>query len=732
VSHRRFTRAPRLAVAALMVAGTASLGIGAPASAERADVGLELVGQTFLLAPAGAFDVQFRLPDTFDPTTFADGDTVEIESHPAVADRLTLLRQRDDGPSTVTDRVTVSLDPAVPDARLAVDGRLLSVGLATETADETDDALSVGSAGVHPVTITVRVGARRAVLRSYVYRAPLDAGTVDALSIGLLMGQTSSPEISDEGVVGVTTAQRIELGALADSLDAVHAAATGLGVEVPPHAVAVQPSTLQAVGLDDPDLAARLQPLLAESELVAEPRLPLEPGAAAAADDPTHDTVALYTSLFSQGEDQLAAAVPGARIDRSLWLGDDALSDDGAILRRQLGTRLMVLPYEVYDQLEGSTHDLVDTTQLLTVELPDGTDLPAAIGDPHLEPQLDGAAAHPFATAIDVVADLLVMRREIEDDAGLVDRHGILLARSDHAALDPTFTRDLVTLLLSTPGLQLVDPADLGTSVTRWVLDGLPVTLQLPDHDGVDLAPRLALIDELSDGVVSYGSMLPDDDPRFARWSTILDAMPSTAVADDDADAMAETMRADFATFHDAIEVDASSFTLTGRNSDVRFALRNLTDVPLKVRVSLSSPKIRFPKGDQVIELPPGESFPVTFEAEALSNGTSSVFLRVYVPAENRDVQIVDEQVLTARVNSFAGLGQLVTGAGLLLVLTWWVRHWRQARRTQLSAQIIERHPSAGNGTRAAASTTPADGAADPATGSGELAPDAASSLPPS
>lgn len=726
-------RAWRPVVGAVIAAGvTGGIGLpwAAPAIAEpaqRAERAIELVGQTFVLLAEGQFDAQLQLPDELDPAAFGPGDRIEVDSHPAVADRLTLLRQREDGPNSTTDTVELSLDPALPDTRVTVVDGVLSLSIATETSDATAEALSIGSAGVHPITITLRVDGRRYELSSYVYRTPIDAELGDDMSIGLLMGQTSTPVVTTDGLVAATTAQRIELGALADALEAVHAAATELGVEVPPHAVSVEPSTLRAIADDDPDLAARLEPLLAESDLVAMPRLPLDPGAAAAASDGTHDTVALYTTLFSQGEDQLASVVPGARIDRSLWLGDSDSSAAGAMLRRQLGTRLAVLPYDVYDGLEGSTHDLVDTTQLLTVELPDGTDLPAAVGDPHFEPQFDAAADHPFATAIDVVADLLVMRREVEDDAGVVDHHGILLARSDHGALDPAFAHDLTALLLTTPGLELVGPADLSTSVTRWVLDGLPVTLQLPDRIGIDLSPRLDLIDELSDGVVSYGSMLPDDDPRFTQWSTIIDALGSTAVSDTSATTMADAMRADFESFHEAIEVDASSFTLTGRNSDVRFALRNLTDVPLKVRVSLSSPKIRFPGGDQIIVLPPGVSSNVTFQAEALSNGTSGVFLRVYVPAENRDVQIVDETVLTARVNSFAGLGQLVTGAGLLLVLTWWVRHWRQSRRSQLSARNLDRHPSA-RGVARATDGAAATGAASP----GELAPDAASSLPPS
>jgi hypothetical protein len=91
----------------------------------------------------------------------------------------------------------------------------------------------------------------------------------------------------------------------------------------------------------------------------------------------------------------------------------------------------------------------------------------------------------------------------------------------------------------------------------------------------------------------------------------------------------------------------------------------------------------------------------------------------VYTPGA--DVFLVPEVVLTARVTSFAGAGQLVTGAALLLVLTWWVRHWRQARRKQLASQNVGRHPAGAAAERRGAGT------------SDELSPDAAAStLPPS
>jgi hypothetical protein len=82
---------------------------------------------------------------------------------------------------------------------------------------------------------------------------------------------------------------------------------------------------------------------------------------------------------------------------------------------------------------------------------------------------------------------------------------------------------------------------------------------------------------------------------------------------------------------------------------------------------------------------------------EALSNGTSSVFLRIFTPAPEPSpaTQIVDDIILTARITTLTGLGQLVTGAALLVLCTWWIRHWRQSRRRRLTEAVAPRHPAA-------------------------------------
>ena len=82
----------------------------------------------------------------------------------------------------------------------------------------------------------------------------------------------------------------------------------------------------------------------------------------------------------------------------------------------------------------------------------------------------------------------------------------------------------------------------------------------------------------------------------------------------------------------------------------------------------------------------------------------------------------IRDRTLTASVNALTGLGNLVTGAFLLLVLTWWVRHVRLTRRSRAAAAASARHPVRnGNG-----------GDADPDNCTA-LSPDAeTSTLPPS
>ena len=125
------------------------------------------------------------------------------------------------------------------------------------------------------------------------------------------------------------------------------------------------------------------------------------------------------------------------------------------------------------------------------------------------------------------------------------------------------------------------------------------------------------------------------------------------------------------------------------RTIEVR--LGNTGTDPLTVDLSLASPKVIFPEGDQIVTLRPGDQTSVVVPVEARSNGTSAITLTVSTPAGE---QLREPVTLTSRVTGFTGLGQVLTGGFVLVLLTWWFTHWRAKRRSDSIDDGRERHPA--------------------------------------
>ena len=701
-------------------AGTA--GATGARSVTRASDDLAVIDQTFTVAVDGSFDVVLGLPAGVDVTDLDERSVLVVTSHRAIADRFQFQQSTKGDLTRTEDAFDVDLDPVAADPNvLSIADGVITVRIPTESLTRTPEALQMSQSGVHPVLLELRLDDRpEGEVTTYVDRLPSVPSSAPPLSVAFVTRQLSVPSIGVDGAVTVSDTADAELTDLATTLAALDAAGAAAAVPVP-RGVQVEPSVLQAVIADDPELAATLVPGLTGSELIAAPRLPLDPSAAAAAGED-----ARYGDWLRQGEDALGGALATTTIDRSVVLVDERLSSQGAAMQRNLGARMLVLPYDFYTDLDGSLFDFTDISQLVTVELDDGQTVPAAIVDDFLGSQMVRGADEPVLTAIEVAAELVVLARDIDIDGGAVDKHGVILALPDLGIPDATFVAELAPLLLSSPSLRLVSPRELGTNTTTLLNDGRLVTLTLPDSAGPDLSARIERLDDVTADVLAYASMLPEGAPDIARWSATLEALPSTALTDAQAEAAIDRLGEDFAAYREAIVApEPFAFTLTGRESTLRFSLANTSDQPLRVRVNLSSPKMRFPDGDQIVTVEAQSETDVGVDVEALSNGKSSVFLRIYAPAENREVQLVPEVVLTARVNSFAGLGQLITGAGLLLVITWWAHHARSSRRKTVAARYQSHHPTARR--------EPSGASAAPVAPEGEVSPDAAaSSVPPS
>jgi hypothetical protein len=200
------------------------------------------------------------------------------------------------------------------------------------------------------------------------------------------------------------------------------------------------------------------------------------------------------------------------------------------------------------------------------------------------------------------------------------------------------------------------------------------------DADG-EVGRRSALADELAVQSVAVASMLPDGDRIAAEWARLTSLLPTSALSDDQVAGIADRIRQQQRGFLEAIEVPVGfSVNLTGRRGTVRVNLRNNSEVPLDVRVRLTSSKLQFPDGEPpVVALQPGVFTEVQFNVVALSNGRLPATLDVFTP--EGDTRLAPPVPVTLSLTALSGIGNLVTGAALLVLLTWWVRHIRKGRR---------------------------------------------------
>lgn len=722
---RRPTRLLSAVAAMLTCATTAGLVPSGSVAALAPRMGL--VSQApYGVAADGVVEFVLSVPLSVDLAALADA-TLVVAAYRSVATRADVASaQAGDLPRSL-DSVDLPLSTLT---RPAADQ--IGAAVTLETTTRTSAALQLSEPGLYPVVLELRTGEGVvAELLTFVHRLPsaTDAPEV-ALPVAIAMTTTSPVVLDDDGQIVITDAVLTELTQLADLLDA----------STMPVAVRVPPALLVTVGQYSEAGAAIAQRLavgLARNEVLSSPRYPLDPSLAAdAAQQGT------YTQWLRDGEDDLATFMTSLPSDSVAFM-DGALSRDGGALLRDLGTRLVVTTPEVFDPLPQSTGIFTDSSQLVQLQVAPGITVDATLVDRDLDDVLERRTSTPALTGIYAITHLLAYRQEIVDitkdrngkSAGDPSRRGVTLGTTDLSLPNLDTYRAITTLLANTPGLMPTTLEALGVRTNHLALpDRGEVLVGLPDAVEGTIDGRFDTVAALTEATRTTGSMLPVDDARMARWRSDIDRFPTSALTDVQVAATAAGITTELAAIRAAVELPTPfPFTLTGRTTTVPIGLYNHSDVPLSVRVHMSSSKLFF--GDDVtVVLPPQAYTPVEVDIEARTRGTFPVTLTVLTPTG--DI-LASPVTLTATVNALSGLGNLFTGALLLVVLTWWVRHLRQSRRNRAAATAAARHPvRLGNGGYTGDDGNSGDGLDEVAEGPDDgatLSPDAAtSSLPPS
>ena len=592
----------------------------------------------------------------------------------------------------------------------------LVVPVTTNATQPVDGVLWLPATGLYPVTVeTRRDGEVTGRVVTFVQRQPAPGEVQPAsLAVALAVGTDVPVVLDSAGKVQFDAPTLAELTTLVEILETSRMPAT----------VHVAPQLLAGLREADPALADRFAAVLGNTTIISAPVLPLDPSAAAASGQGQ-----LYSDWLAAGEDLFGNAdLPGTTL-RAAMAVTSPLDEAGGELLRGLGTRLLLLPAATYDTLDGTIRGYT-TTQLVRVRLDDDRSFDAAVVDRRIATRLDQPSTQPFAEAVYATADLLAARQEIIARRADPRRNSVLLATDRIGLPDPATLAPITTLIASTPELAVSSVSQLSASTDVQEANGEEVTVRLPATvDAPDLGPRLALQSELRNAATQTASMLVDGDPRPARWQADLDLLPTQALDDDRAAAIAASLRSQIAAIRSAVQPPSNlDFTLTGRTGVVRLKFFNSAPTPLKIRIRLDAAAGKLAYADeQERTLAANATTEVEVNIRARANGRFQVFLTVLAPADVNGANPIAQARLSATVLGLTGLGNLVTGAALLVLLTWWVRHIRISRRRKAEAAALDRHPVSAGEPRSSGTDGP-ELADVPSLDNSGLSPDAAAS----
>ena len=646
-----------------------------PTTVEAAQDDLQLVAQNFNIAADGSLRATIALPSRLVDTDLSTA-LFAITVAERVNKREDLLPIINGALSRPDDTVVIS-----PLCCPGPQPGQYTISIPLEVSEVRPDALSIPRTGLYPVTIELQRGGRiLSTVLTFINRLPgvgEDADDLGPLSVAVAVGTSSAVHLDSKGTISVDDASTVdEMTSLADTLDA-------LEVSKMPATVRIAPAVLGALQGLNPALFARLVTSLQSHQVEVEPQWPIDPSSAASAGQNS-----LYTSWLRDGQSRLAGLGLGpSTLTPSTIIVDQPIGAAGAVLRYNLGAELMVTTPQLYATLPGSIKAFSDYKgELVPARLPNNSILDVAVVDNIISQLLLHPLATPELTRIYAVANLLALRQGIAILGESPRQRAVVLAMPDLSVPDAAVFGPLTALIAETPGLSAANLDDVAFRTDRLVVDGDEKPVTLPTVDDKTLSTRIFRQAKLNNEIDAIASMLPTDNDLPKGWRDLADLLPTTALDDADAAALDEAVRGELDEIRNAVQLPpAYTVNLPGKTSTVRVRFINNSDVPLLIKVQLTSPpgKLVFNNDPQPVLLPPGVPVNVPITVEARSNGTSGVSLDVFTP---NDVRLGDTVPLKFRVRAL-GVGNVLTVALFGLVLLWWLQHmvsaWRKRRQSR-------------------------------------------------
>lgn len=693
MSFRKSQRARQVWVIAAVALITPFSGSHRTHAGPPSEATLQLISQMhFVPGDEGSL---FRLSFTVDRSSAAPVQVPSfllVSSHRPVDTRKEVRETIEGDTPRIVDTVRVDLTD-----RFGVTGGPIDILIGTEISSRTRDLLQFPDAGLYPLTVSWEEdGVVTSSLITFIERLPAGSFTPSAregLPVALIGSISSTITLQPNSTTVITDEDR---QAIRDLLSIVET------LPEVPVTIAIRPELIEALDrstAEDADLLARLQ-TSSSLRVLSNTFVDIDPSESSA-----FDTASIYRRQLLLGEDVITSLLPTHINPRLTWFQNRQLTNGGGILLAELGLRNIVLGLQAQQRTADGAALLADSTRKIELRLTDESSVTAGLVDPYLSGALTRGSRsqldNPALVAQHIMADLKALLLELDERNDSLAGRGVLLSTNDGSLPSPDMVTALLRVMADDPRLSVTSVENLMTTMSVSLVDGRPVVVELEPLETLPATNVATEIEELTATVTAYSSMLPQGDLRPRLWRRLLDIFPHRSFSQEERTQYASVIRNETAELAAAVVPPmATTFTLGGRDSPIRFSVRNDGDTDLRVRIRLTSAKLSLPEGEKIVVVPAQASTAVDMPVIARSNGQFPVTLQMFTP--EGDLPISPISTLTARVNALAGLGQLVTGIALLLLLSWWASHFRRQhhRRRATEVRQSQRHPSSADANR--------------------------------
>ena len=436
----------------------------------------------------------------------------------------------------------------------------------------------------------------------------------------------------------------------------------------PPVTVSFTPETLSALDtIDDPEggtAIARIGDTLETHDLFATPWVDLDEEAWRLANEErlVLDSYRLANSVLEELLGRSATSV--ARLDTNA--GPATLG-----LLRTAGVTGVLVEADQLSPLDirranGRPLQLTDDNGVMMSVLPIAAPIHDSLDRPDVE-----LAVHQ------ILSELVLLSNTADTPRGFV----VDLDNINLPALDALLTKISTVRAINTATLQEVMSLPAARSAGGAIIQTELIATEVDavSGDATDLRLTEAVVD-------SYESMVAPAEAPIAPLRTLLLAASASEL---DTDARRAYTNEVFATVSEGIAgfevLEGSRITLASRRAELPIMIRNSQPLPIRVVLTITSEKLRFPDGETLdLRLEPGIN-EISIRVETVASGDARLTASITSPDSRIDLATGNVDI---RSTAISGLGLVISIVALLVLGAWWARTILRVRRNRHAASV--------------------------------------------